>query len=261
MMTGESVMAADAHDTNAEIWKSPAMIRDWLAQMDVRERKRSEQFLFIAQLLPFAQQDRFTFLDLGAGTGAAARAILKVYPNASAILADYSPHMIEAGARAMAPFHGRYRYVEFDMLTSDWPPTLPAELDAVVTSQCVHHLPDARKRSLFREILERLVAGGWYVNFDPVRASDPAVEAVWRRVAERLDPEAPSLRQPHTPEAHARHENHLRYMIDLDRQLGFLREAGFAAVDVYWKRLDYVIYGGRRDVAPDPGSGASDRQG
>ena len=241
-------MAADAHDTNAEIWKSPAMIRDWLAQMDVRERKRSEQFLFIAQLLPFAQQDRFTFLDLGAGTGAAARAILKVYPNASAILADYSPHMIEAGARAMAPFHGRYRYVEFDMLTSDWPPTLPAELDAVVTSQCVHHLPDARKRSLFREILERLVAGGWYVNFDPVRASDPAVEAVWRRVAERLDPDAPSLQQPRTPEAHARHENHLRYMIDLDRQLGFLREAGFAAVDVYWKRLDYVIYGGRREA-------------
>ena len=33
------------------------MIRDWLAQMDARERKRSEQFLFMAQLLPFAERD------------------------------------------------------------------------------------------------------------------------------------------------------------------------------------------------------------
>jgi hypothetical protein len=35
-------------------------------------------------------------------------------------------------------------------------------------------------------------------------------------------------------------------MIDLDHQLGFFRSAGFEAVDVYWKQLEYVIYGGRR---------------
>jgi hypothetical protein len=38
-------------------------------------------------------------------------------------------------------------------------------------------------------------------------------------------------------------------MIPLGPQLGFLRAAGFEAVDVYWKRLDYVIYGGRRPLA------------
>ena len=32
----------------------------------------------------------------------------------------------------------------------------------------------------------------------------------------------------------------------LERQLGFLRDAGFEAIDVYWKHLDYVIYGGAR---------------
>jgi hypothetical protein len=29
-------------------------------------------------------------------------------------------------------------------------------------------------------------------------------------------------------------------------QLGFLKSAGFEAVDLYWKKLDYVIYGGKR---------------
>lgn len=35
-------------------------------------------------------------------------------------------------------------------------------------------------------------------------------------------------------------------MIPLARQLEYLRSAGFAGIDVYWKRLDYVIYGGCR---------------
>jgi hypothetical protein len=35
-------------------------------------------------------------------------------------------------------------------------------------------------------------------------------------------------------------------MIPLDPQVGFLREAGFEGVDVFWKELDFAIYGGRR---------------
>jgi hypothetical protein len=35
-------------------------------------------------------------------------------------------------------------------------------------------------------------------------------------------------------------------MIPLDLQVGFLRAAGFEGVDVFWKELDFVIYGGRR---------------
>jgi hypothetical protein len=35
-------------------------------------------------------------------------------------------------------------------------------------------------------------------------------------------------------------------MIPLDPQIGFLRAAGFEGVDVFWKELDFAIYGGRR---------------
>ena len=44
----------------------------------------------------------------------------------------------------------------------------------------------------------------------------------------------------------ARWDNHVRYIIPLARQLGYLRSAGFDGIDVYWKQLDNVIYGGRR---------------
>jgi tRNA (cmo5U34)-methyltransferase len=233
-------------DTNEAVWKSEATVKRWASEAALRESKRAEQIQFIAALLPFEQEDEFTFLDLGAGTGMAARGIMDFYPNAKAILADFSSAMMGEGAKVLEPYEGRYRYVEFDMRQSEWPTDIPAPLDAIITSQCIHHQPDDRKRPLFREIFDRLKPGGWYLNFDPIKADNPPVENTWQRVNDRYDPQSAYKRTHRSPQEHTQYENHVRYMIPLEPQLGFLRDAGFEAIDVYWKRLDYVIYGGRR---------------
>jgi tRNA (cmo5U34)-methyltransferase len=237
---------ADQTDTNAAIWKSEEVVRSFALQAEERERQRRDQFQLLARLLPFGPDDAFTFVDLGAGTGTAARALLAEYPRASAILAEYSPQMITEGEHHMAAFAGSYRYVEFDMLASTWPEAVPARVDAVVSALSIHHLPDSRKRAIFREILEHLQPGGWYVNYDPIRAPDGALEAIWERVNDRYEPDAPFKRAHRSPQEQARYENHVRYMIPLEPQLRWLREAGFTGVDVFWKRLDWVIYGGSR---------------
>lgn len=239
-------------DTNAEFWKSDAAVQHWLTDVDERERERLPQWQLMAELLPFAEQEAFTFLDLGAGTGGAARIVLARYPRSSAILADFSPQMMTEAASVMRRFEGRWEYVELDLMAGAWPASIPSAVDAVVTSQCVHHLPDERKRSLFVEIRERLVPGGWYVNLDPVSAVDPLVEAAWQRANDSADPEAAGQRDHRTSEEQARHENHVRYIAPLDRQLDFLRSAGFEAVDVYWKQLDYVIFAGSRPSSSGP---------
>jgi tRNA (cmo5U34)-methyltransferase len=241
-------MKQSGPDMNAAIWQSPEIIRNWAAEAERQEPKRAAQRRLMALLLPFGEHEAFTFLDLGAGTGAASRAILAHHPASTAILADFSAQMMRAGERDMRPFAGRYRYVEFDMLAGEWPEAIPAALDAVVTSMCVHHLPDERKQGLFAEIFERLVPGGWYLNYDPVRAEDPVVEAAWERTSDLDDPETASRRRHRTPEEQARWENHVRYIIPLAQQLGYLRSAGFQGIDVYWKQLDNVIYGGCRPV-------------
>src|SRR5664279_407910 len=108
-------------DTNAEIWKSEEHVRSRTARAAERERKNGAQWQLLAELLPFGVDESFTFLDLGSGTGSAARKILDLFPNATAILSDFSPQMMAAGEEEMAPYSGRYRYVEFDMSTSTWP--------------------------------------------------------------------------------------------------------------------------------------------
>jgi tRNA (cmo5U34)-methyltransferase len=233
-------------DTNAAIWQSEEIVQTWVAEAAEHERKRAAQRQFMAALLPFGEQDAFTFLDLGAGTGAASRAILGLHPRSAAILADFSSEMMGAGEQEMQPFAGRYRYVDFDMSTGQWPATIPAALDAVVTSMCVHHLPDDRKQGLFAEIFDRLVPGGWYLNYDPVSTADRVVEATWERVNDRDNPAAAGKRLHRTPQQQARYDNHVRYIIPLDRQLEYLRSAGFRGIEVYWKRLENVIYGGCR---------------
>ncbi len=236
----------ESTDTNAAIWHSGEAVQDWVAEAEAHEEKRAAQRRFMAELLSFGEQDEFAFLDLGAGTGAASRAILEAYPRSTAILADYSAEMMRAGERQMQPFAGRYRYVEFDMTTGKWPTAIPAELDAVVTSMCVHHLTDERKQGLFAEIFGHLVPGGWYLNYDPVNTPDPVIGATWQRVNDRDDPQAAAGRLRRTPQQQARWDNHVRFIIPLDRQLEYLRSAGFRGIDVYWKRLENVIYGGYR---------------
>ncbi len=235
-------------DTNAQIWHSEQMVQNWVKEATAQERNRAEQRRLMADLLPFGDGEEFTFLDLGAGTGAASRAILERHPRATAILADFSAQMMAAGEPQMVPYAGRYRTLEFDMTTGLWPAGIPAQLDAIVTSMCVHHLTDERKQGLFAEIFDHLVPGGWYFNYDPVRAHDPAVEQVWQRVSDREDPEAAQRREHRTPDQQARWENHVRYMIPLEQQLGYLRSAGFAGIDIFWKKLENVIYGGYRPV-------------
>ncbi len=231
---------------NASIWKSEENIQNWTAGCDEREGKRVAHRRLMGELLPFGKHDAFTFLDLGAGTGAAAKGILDMYPRSTAILADFSPQMVLEGERQMEPFAGRFQYVEYDMSTCDWPGTIPTALEAVVTSMCVHHMPDHRKQALFVEIFEHLAPGCWYLNYDPVSSTDPVVEATWARVNDRNDPGRATKHRHRSRQEQLRYENHVRHIIPLAQQLDYLRLAGFLGIDVYWKQLENVIYGGYR---------------
>ena len=241
---------SDTEDTNAAVWKSDIGVTFWKSTQDEREQRRSGHRQLMAELLPFAVDEPFTFADLGAGTGAASRVILDHFTAAQAILADFSAQMMAQGEAELKPYEGRYRYVEFDLAAAgSWPAGLPDPVDAVISSLSVHHLNDGRKQSLFAEVLSHLAPGGWYLNYDPVAPPDAVVEEAWLRAGDRRDPAAAAKRAHRTPEEQFRYENHVRYMIPLDPQLGFLRAAGFEGVDVFWKNLDYVIYGGRRPLA------------
>lgn len=240
------------NDGDDDIWKSDEGISQWISTADERERTRVGHRRLMADLLPFGYEDQFTILDLGAGTGAAARAVLDRYPKAQAILSDYSLQMISEAHRELSDYKDRYTYVELDLASGNWRSEIPFDLGAVISSLCVHHLPHERKGLLFREIFAHLEPGGWYLNYDPVIAQDPEVQAAWLRAMDRRDPAAAEKRANRSPEEQRRYESHIRHMMPLAPQIELLGAAGFEAIDVFLKELDHVIYGGRRPMVGGP---------
>jgi SAM-dependent methyltransferase len=103
--------------------------------------------------------------------------------------------------------------------------------DVVVSSLAIHHVPDRRKRSLYREIFECVEPGGVFFNLEHVTPGSPALHSQYLS-AIGLSPGD---------------EDASNQLAPVETQLRWLREIGFVNVDCYWKRLELALLGGAKD--------------
>jgi tRNA (cmo5U34)-methyltransferase len=205
-------------------WHVEEKVEDYRARADhIPHRLEGETALL--ELLP-AHVERV--LDLGCGDGRLLGLVRDARPGAAGVALDFSPPMLD---RARERFEDApdVQIVEHDL--SHQLPEL-GRFDIVVSSFAIHHLEDARKRELYREVLRALEPSGLFCNLEHVSSPTPALHQ------EFLDllgvPEDPSNR-----------------LLDVETQLGWLRELGFAEVDCLWKWRELALLCGLR-----PPSGA-----
>ena len=101
------------------------------------------------------------FCDLGAGDGGLADLVMEAHPGSTCVLVDFSEPMFGAAQERLSGRQGRWELVNADLATSAWLDELPAageRFDAIVSRLCIHHLPDTRKRELYREAFDLLAA-------------------------------------------------------------------------------------------------------
>ncbi len=166
-------------------------------------------------------------LDLGTGDGALLGAVLDAHPDATGIGLDFSPSML---ARARERFADDHRV---EIRHHDLDDSLPGELgtfDAVVSAFAIHHCVDARKRVLYAEVLALLDDGGVFANLEHVASP---TRALHERFLARLGI-APEDDDP---------SNKLR---DVESQLEWLRDLGFADVDCHLKWYEVALLAGRK---------------
>jgi SAM-dependent methyltransferase len=127
-----------------------------------------------------------------------------------------------------------------------------APFDAVVSSFAIHHLPDDRKRALYREILDLLEPGGVFLNLEHVASPTPRVEAmaeeafVAHQHAQRRGAGEEITVEQVRHQWQSRPDRVANILAPVETQCVWLRELGFVDVDCFWKYFALALFGGFR---------------
>jgi len=127
---------------------------------DVAVPMREQQIATLCALIPAQADETFTAMELGAGGGLLARAVLDTYPNCHYHALDGSETMRAALREKLAPYGDRVTVGAFELAESAWREALPSPLRCVLSSLVVHHLTHEGKRQMFADVAGRLEPGG-----------------------------------------------------------------------------------------------------
>jgi tRNA (cmo5U34)-methyltransferase len=223
-------------------WKEEDRVREYVTRNDEAAGDVADVFGILNGLLPFEAQAPLRILDIGSGHGVLAAAVLDAFPDATAIGLDISAPMMEEGRQRMARFGERFRYHEGDFADGALPSDLPGPFDVTVSSRAIHHITPEAKRRLFADVFQRTAPGGCFFDIDNMRPRDDFLRQLYRRVP---DPTVPARMQSQpTAERPAGGREHTDPVAE---QLTWLREAGFAHVDCFWKRLGRSMIAGFKE--------------
>jgi SAM-dependent methyltransferase len=181
-------------------------------------------------LLEHVPRDARRILDLGSGDGRLLALLQADRPEMLGVGLDFSDLMLREARKRFADDE-RIALVEHDLAEP-----LPAlgRFDAVVSSFAIHHLEHERKRSLYGEVFDLLEPGGVFANFEHVASPTHRLHvAFFAAIDEPLENEDPSDR-----------------LLDVETQLGWLRELGFDDADCYWKWLEMALLIGVKPIEP-----------
>jgi tRNA (cmo5U34)-methyltransferase len=131
-------------------------------------------------------------------------------------------------------------FYQKDYVVESW----PAGLCAVVSSLSVHHLDDEGKREVFRKAHAALRPGGVFVNADqvagPTAELDERYKVLWLRQIRELGATEKQI------EASLYRKREDR-CVSVETQLSWLREAGFADADCWYKEGAFAVFAGTKE--------------
>lgn len=238
---------------NDVVWQKPALAKNFLENVRAGIPYGIDQIEIMLRLIRARGADVQTFMDLGCGGGALARAILSEYHEAHGTLVDFSEPMLEAARDQLGGYGEQLQFVQADLASAEWHKNLTAKFDVIVSGYAIHHLAHERKRVLYQEIFDLLQPNGIFVNVEHVASSTAWGEAQFDELmidsllAHHTAQKSGKTREQIRDELVKRPDKVANILAPLETQLGWLREIGFEDVDCYFKVFELAVFAGRKD--------------
>ncbi len=193
------------------------------------------------------------FADLGCGGGAMADVVREVCPKAHAVLVDFSEPMLRAARERFGSGSAPASFIKADLARAGWTKAIAryAPFDLVVSGRAVHHLPDARKRTLYREVFGLLAPGGLFLNLEHVASHSAWAESLctgWvvDALYERRGQEERRVTRAQVAKEYAERQDRMANILaPAEEQCDWLREIGFQDVEIFAKAFEFALFGGR----------------
>jgi tRNA (cmo5U34)-methyltransferase len=237
-------------ERGAGVWQSSAVAAAYLEGVRGAIPLAGELLDTMLRLIEASGAPVRRFLDLGCGDGVLAAAILRRYPDAEAVLADFSAPVLDVARKRFAAGKSAVKVRCADYSDPSWMADhgVSGPFDAVVSGYSIHHQPDSRKLGIYGEIFQALSPGGVFVNIEHVASPSRWVEAasddlfighLHRYQAEKSRGEVAAA-------YHDRPDKAANLLASVEVQCGWLRAIGFTDVDCYLKVFELAVFGGRK---------------
>lgn len=189
------------------------------------------------RLLPGDLNQPLRILDIGAGTGLFSALIAARYPHAHLTLIDLAADMLAKATERLAPYGERIHIQQLDMTEI----RRLGSFDLIVSALAIHHLKDADKQQLFRDIAAMLPAGGRFIHVEQILGPTPAIEQQYQQIwLETVRAAGIGEQDLAAAQERMRHDQ----TVPLAIQLGWLEDAGFQHVNCWYQWYRFVVYSG-----------------
>jgi len=228
-------------DRPRENWADESFVAYWLERESTRSPDRMHQFAVVRSLVPRGPDEAFRYVDVAGGDGSLDEVLLAHFTRAHLTLVDGSDTMVDRARERLEPFGERATVVRADLAGPDWRSAVQGPFDLAVSTIAIHNLRAAgRVRALYAEVFSLLEEGGFFVNFDYVRAASPDLRPFpsWAT----RDPDA----------LYITHSTGSTSPGTLIEQFVWLHEAGFIGVDCFWKQFAAAAFGGFKGIVRIP---------
>jgi len=179
-------------------------------------------------------------LDLGCGTGNLTDQMLKKYPEAEIDALDISEDILNE-SRKRFNHTPNIRYIQADFKSLHLP---PGSYDLIMSSIAIHHIEDAYKIILYKEVFQALSPGGIFIFADQTRGITDEIYkkniSCWKEEAIKLGSTQENWNM------WMAHQDAHDFHTPVNWHFQELEKAGFRETDLLWKYLMWAVVWARK---------------